>query len=318
MTVLEVIQEFAKADDKCRKHADYIVKQNPMQYEKEYGADLLHWTDENLLDYLIHKLGFYKMFSLGNVVSRYNAFYQYCVDRGYISQNPIAQSKCFTSLYLMNEIIEADNVPYYTRDDIRGKCMGQKENAPYFLAITLSVYEGIKDYKTLSQMKYADIDFGTGTVRGKPGLCLSEELRDNYRKLHEMEFYQAGKRRQYFDDSEGWLIRRMIANGKEKSENRNAMRTISNAIQKIGLEQVALYDSGLINRLCERLGQEKLLTHMLYSDEISKSEKIANNREMKQIFEEMGVETTVKNFMYDYRVYALCLKYGIFGEKQEQ
>lgn len=318
MTTIEVIREFGRIDDKSRKTAEYIERRNPMQYETEYGADLLHWSDENLLDYLIHKLGFYKMFSLGNVISRYNAFYQYCVGQGYISVNPIANSKCFTSLYLMNEIIEAGNVPYYTREFICNRCREQGENAPYFLSITLSIYEGFKDYKTLSQIRYTDVDFERGTVRGKPGLCLSEELRENYRLLHEMEFYQAGKRRQFFDDSEDWLIRRLVANGKERSESRNVMRIISNAVQKIGLEQSVLYDSGLMMRLCDRMGEEELLAHMLYTDEISKWEKVNRNREMEKIFEELGIEISVKNFMYDYRIYALCLKHGLLAKKEGQ
>lgn len=309
METLALLNEFGLVNDKCKKTAEYIIKQNPMQYEEEYGLALVHWTDRNFLDMLIYKMRFYKMFSLGNVMSRYNIFYEYCVEKGYINHNPFHESKYLSTAYIQSEILESGNLPYYTRDYIKQKCLEYTDNKYYYLSIALSIYEGIRNFKELSKIKYSDIDFNTRKIDNYDGIVISKELLECYGRLHEMEYFESNQKR-YFDDTDGLLIRRINKNGFDSLKTDNA-RNLSAAMQKVGLVQSVIYDSGLIYRLCNEIGKEKLIQYMMYSEETDKIYKIENNRELKKLFDKLGINMSVKNFVYDYRVYALGIKYGV-------
>lgn len=308
METERIIKAFSQQGKKETEIAKYILSQNPMQYETEYDCDLIHWTDEQLMDLFIRKMRFYKMFSLGNVMSRYHAFYRYCEQQGLIEKNPFQKSMYLSYDYLTRMAVEAGNVPFYSREYVIQTCM-EADNPAYILSVALSVYEGIKCYKDLALIKYADVDFKNRRIAGY-SFEFSERLMEAYKSMHTMEWYQTYRNRQYFDDSEGYLIRRIIANGKSFAKSHSVRNIISNKMQRVGLEQTVLYDSGLMKRLCTVLGTEQLLA-CFFNEE--KEEKAANRHKLEEAFGKLGIEMSVKNFLYDYRVYALGYKYGIFS-----
>lgn len=305
------ILAFAQKGKKEEAIAKYILKQNPMQYEAEYGCAFMHWSDAHLMDFFLKKMRFYKMFSLGNVMSRYAAFYRYCEQQGWIKKNPFEKSMYLSYDYLTRMAVEAGNVPYYSRDYVIQTCLAAS-NPDYVLSVALSIYEGIRCYKDLAEIKYADVDFRKRRIAGY-SFAFSEELMAAYQNMHQMKWYQTYRNHQFFDDSDGYLIRRIIANGRISSESNSVRNMISNKMQRVGLEQTVLYDSGLIGRVCARMGTEQFLACFFYEGELQQTEKSENNRKLQDILKEFHVGMSVKNFLYDYRVYALCLKYGIFS-----
>ena len=58
------------------------------------------------------------------------------------------------------------------------------------------------------------------------------------------------------------------------------------------------------------MGVENFVEHMIYGSDVDKIIRIEKNKEMAEIFRQLGIRMSVKNFVYDYRVYAMCLKYG--------
>lgn len=310
MESISILEEFSRQNERCYKIYKYILGQNPMQYEAEYGAGFLLWNDRMLLDFIVNKMKFYKMFVLGNTISRYSAFYQYGVDKGYIRFNPLEKSKYFTATYLINEIMEAGNVPYYTKSYIEKQCLKEVQNRPYYLSVALSIDEGIPDYVSLCRIKYADVDFDHRSIRGFDGMTFSKRLMDSYREMHKMDSYGFSGSGRAFDDSDGFLIRRIFGKKGEKvSEVANRQR-IANHMNQLGLVRTVLYDSGLIRRICNKMGVENFVEHMIYGSDVDKIIRIEKNKEMAEIFRQLGIRMSVKNFVYDYRVYAMCLKYG--------
>ncbi|GEM_PF-3855854 len=310
MESIGVLEEFSRQDERCSKIYKYILGQNPMQYEETYGERFLFWSDRMLLDLIVRKMKFYKMFALGNTISKYSAFYQYCADKGYIRFNPFEKSKCFTATYLLNEIMEAGNVPYYTKDYVEKQCGAEEQNRPYDLSVALSVYEGIPDYVSLCRIRYADVDFKHRRIRGFDGLTLSEQLMDSYREMYKMDSYGFSGSKRAFDDSEGFLIRRIPGkNGEKVSETANRQR-IANHMNRLGLIRTVLYDSGLIQRICDKMGVESFVEHMIHGNDVDKVIRIEKNKELAEVLGQLGIGMSVKNFVYDYRVYAMCLKYG--------
>lgn len=307
METESLLKEYSETGAKQKAAAQYILRQNPMKYESEYDSSLPYWTDEQLMDFFIRKLKFYKMFSLGNVMTRYNGFYQFCVECGLIKSNPFYKSMYLSYDYLTRMAVEADNVPFYLRERVKEICL-KSQNTDYFLSVALAVYEGVKGYKELADIKLKQIDFADCSIEGYRQ-HFSEELMQEFKKLHEMKYYKTYRNCQQFDDSQGYLIRRIVANGKTQSESPSVRNMISNKMQRLGLEQAALYDSGLINRLCGRLGKKEFLDYFFYDMAAGKAEKTARNQTLKKVLEELDCDMSVKNFLYDYRVYALLLKY---------
>lgn len=296
MDSFSVLKEFAGISEKCSGISSYIVRQDPMRYEGEYGADFICWSDENLKDFFIDKLGFYKMFSLGNVMGRYHAFFDYCFKKGYIPRQPFEKSMYLSYDYLIRSAAEAGNVPFYSRDYIRTQCSGQGEIGGYCMAAAFAVYEGIKDYKRLAAIRVSDVDFTGGRIKGFDHIRFSSEL---------MKLLYAVKGDEYVIPDSPLTGR----NGPLERENRH--RIISNRLQKTGLKQTGLYDSGLIQRLSEELGEEGLLQYLFYDGSGDKSIKIQSNKRLSEVFQKLGIEMSVKNFVYDYRVYGLCIQYGL-------
>lgn len=296
MDSLGVLKDFAGTSEKCSRISSYIVRQDPMQYEQEYEADFICWTDENLKDFFIDKLGFYKMFSLGNVMSRYHAFYDYCFAKGYISRQPFQKSMYLSYDYLIRAAAEAGNVPFYSRDYIRKQCAGQGESSRYCMAAAFAVYEGIKDYKRLAAIKVSDVDFTECRIKGFDNIRFSDEL---------MELFAVVKGEQFVIPDSPISGKGVLREG----ENRH--RSISNRLQKTRLRQAGLYDSGLIWRLSEEIGTERLLQCLFYDGNAEKRIKIENNKRLDEVFKKLGIEMSVKNFVYDYRVYGLCMKYNL-------
>lgn len=311
MKSIEILKEYGMMGEKQKKVSAYILNQNPMKYEKEYGAEFIYWTDEMFVDFFICKLKYYKMFSLGNVISRYHAFCRYCADQGYIRSNPLDNSMYFTYMYLINKIVSSGNLSFYTREDVINRCAESEEKFPYYLSVALSVLEGIRDYKTLSALKLSDVDFETGKLRRIAGIVLSKELLNAYTQMHDMPYFKSSeKRKDMFDDSEGYLIRRIIQPGEKHSNSATAANVLASHMNKLGFRQTVLYDSGVIQRVCALMGRDKFTAYMC-PESVSKAQKIQNNKEIGQILHTLGIPMSVKNFVYDYRVYALAMKYQI-------
>lgn len=306
-----MLKKYSATGVKQRAAAQYILRQNPIKYEKEYNSSLMNWTDEQLMNFFIFRLGFYKMFSLGNVMARYNGFYQFCVEQGFIKNNPFDRSMYLSYDYLTRMALEADNVPFYSKERIKDICL-KTQNPEYFLSIALAVFEGIKSYKELAEIKLCEVDFAACRIKGYRQ-SFSQELMQEFQRLHSMKYYKTYRNVQKFDDNQGYLIRRIVANGKEQSDSSSVRNMISNKMQRLGLEQAVLYDSGLIDRLRGRIGEKELLSCFFYEPGIGKTQKTANNRKLKEVLEELGCDMSVKNFLYDYRVYALGLKYGLLS-----
>lgn len=184
------------------------------------------------------------------------------------------------------------------------------ENAPYYLSVALSIFEGIRDYKSLSLIKYSDVDFKNRKIKGYENLIFSEELFNAYRDMHKMKSYKVENREQFFCHNDEFLIRRIIANGKDCVKNKNVQRNFSMKLKRVGINQSILYDSGVIDKLLNFMGKEHLLKFFFY-EEMNKAYKTESNRKLEEVFKLLNINMSVRNFLYDYRVYALCLMYDV-------
>ena len=50
MEVWKKMEEFEGVSSEYQKIGSYIRKQDPFRYQKEYGTDFIHYTDENLME----------------------------------------------------------------------------------------------------------------------------------------------------------------------------------------------------------------------------------------------------------------------------
>lgn len=314
MTSKEILDNFSKIDSKSLTAAKYINGQNPFQYEEEFGTDFIHFTDKMISDMLLEKKKYYRLFYLSKAITYYRQFYDYCMSCGYINYNPVSDNSIyFTYSYMLQKIVKLGNVELYSRNYITSKCNGFDENTPYYKSIALSIYEGVKDYNALSKIKYSDVDFKNGTIKvADDHIKISEELLQTYKDMYDMNSFKNMSRQEYFlfDDSIDSLIRQFQKRGEGKSSNDlvRFARFMSLKIVETGLDCNFIYDSGLIFRLSEILGKERLVEILEYDSGLSKKEKIDNNRVMQAALIKAGSNLLCKNFLFDYRVYGVCLK----------
>lgn len=306
MDTLELLKEFCSVNSKYKRLGTIIERQNPVQYESEYGAPLADWTDEILMDLFIYKLGFYKMSSLENRLVAYSEFYRYCAEAGYIRRNPFYKSKYLSYSYLVSEIAESGNVPFYTREYLMDKCLEQDSSA-YFVALVFSIYEGIRSCPELEKIKYKDVDFENKTFKldGYNQLILSDELLAAYKRHYLEEVFVYGDRQKFFDDTQGLLIKPVKIGNKPASSN-----NLPKKFMNLGLKIPGVYDSGLITRVIRVIGKDALIQYLI-SDGMDKWQKVMNNRQMEEVLKQCGYNRLPKYFVYDYKVYGYCLKYGL-------
>lgn len=320
MDSLKRLEEFEAVSQECRKIGAYIRKQEPYLYEEEYGVDLLHYSDEDLMDLFIRKFGHYKPSVMSVVFGKYRRFYEWCLEKQYISWNPFDNSKFLSYEYLVRMAAANGNVPYYSRDYVVQLCEGQDGAADYYKAIALSLFEGVKSYSQLARLEWADFDRERRllSLEGRK-ISVSQELAEAYQRLREDGYFQAGDRRMALDQDSGALILPLIRYGQQHSLSRENYRYLSNAMSRkmkaLGLSASGLYESGIMHCLVQRFGKEAVLGYLLPDQPVEKAVMTRKNRELEAFFKEHGISLTGRDFSFDFKGYGLLLKYGGILEK---
>lgn len=316
MTSKEILDNFSKIDSKTLVAAKYIVGQNPFLYEEEYGVDVVHYTDSMLSDMLLVKKKYYRLFYLSKAILYYRQFYDYCIDCGYIEYNPVDKNSLYFSYeYMMRKIVDLGNIDLYSKDYVISRCNTQGNNSPYYRSIALSIYEGVKDCNILAQIKYDDVDFNNRMLtKDELNIPISDKLIESYQDMYSLKIFEvpSNKLGMCFDDSNGMLIRQLVRNGETKASGSPIIfrKSLTKRIVELALDGAFLYDSGLIFRLIDILGKDKLIEILDYDETRPKIEKINNNVLMQNALLKAGSTLSSKNFVYEYRVYGLCLKYN--------
>lgn len=310
MNQSKILKEFASLSDDNNKAYKKLKRLNPFQYEKEFGKPLIEWNDEDLMNMFVDKERCYKIVALWAEMKCYRLFFQFCKDKGYRKDNPFENTICLSAPYLMEKMIEAGNVMYYTEDYLKEECAKQSDNYAYFYSIIFSIYEGIKNYKELSMLKFSDVDILNGEIKGLKGVVVSDDLRYQYVKLQSTkEFYTPFGTLQM--DDEGWLIKRLIKKGQTKATGKTPYINLSSNIKSnTDIDCGILYDSGVVKRLCNYIGVEKFIEYLVDDEKIDRVIKVENNKRLQYALEDLGIKKEIANFTYDYRIFALAIKYG--------
>lgn len=309
-----VLVDFSNINNKTETAAKFIISQDPFRFEEKYGNSLINFSDRELFDIFIHEMKFYRMFYIAKVISYYSMFYDYCVENGLIIRNPFDKSIYFTYSYMISAVVASGNVELYSKEYIIKRCTQMGYNSPYYLSVVLSIFEGVRDLITLAQIKYSDVDFHDKTLKvGNIKMKISEELISAYKNMYKMEHFESLKINKKFYDDNGLLIRQIPPNGKTVVEENPKLFSLAlgRKIRELELNATFLYDSGLIFRLMDIIGKDEFINMMDLGNSSDKKYMININKQLKEIFDDLGVSTSVKNFMFDYRIYGLCIKHNI-------
>lgn len=320
MESLERLREFEAVSLEYQKIGNYIRKQNPFLYEREYGRDFVHFTDEDLMDLFIRKFRYYKPSVMSAVFGKYKQFYGWCKEQEYIFQNPFDQSKYLSYEYLVRMAASHGNVPYYSREYVVGICESQLGCKEYYKAIALSLFEGVRSYSQLARLKWTDIDWENHILMvGKQRICLSEELMETYKQVRNCECFQNKQQRFQLDQGSGALIPPLIRHGEQQSYANQNPRYLSNAFSRkmslLGLSASGLYESGIMYRLVGQFGKYEILQYLLPEHTVEKSAVIQKNQVFEEFLKENGILLSGRDFSFDFKGYGILLKYGGRREK---
>lgn len=299
----EILELFTNSSEKNSLSAKRIKSDLQTDLAKEFG-DIKDWTSVQLRDVII-ATGIYKMHGFAERLYHYNLFYNWLIDEGYRTDNPVASST-FEYTPLMMRILKSGNVVYYHSKDIN-KAVENFYNKEYYLSIAYSIYEGVaKDINSLTKIQYSDIDF-----ENKRCLCnnipISDELLRYYNLMYESKFYETDRYDLlYYDD--GSLIRRVVFPKKVPATTRTSMGVaIRKRLCEIDLRADSLYDSGLLFRLYKRIGLDKFENLFLNTENLNTTERGDFFKEIEPILKELGYKSNMQTFIYDYRVYAVAV-----------
>ncbi len=315
MEALMRLEEFQTVSPDCQKIGNYIRRQEPFRYEEEYGRDFVHYTDENLMDLFIRKFGHYKPSVMSVVFGKYRRFYDWCVERAYLSSNPFDHSKYLSYEYLVRMAAANGNVPYYSREYVAGLCREQTGDEAYYKAMALSLFEGVRSYSQLARLKWEDVDTKRRTLAvGDQNIKISGELLEAYEELKNCEYFQTGERKQALDQGSGALIPPLIRHGQRNSSSRENYRYLSNAISRkmtaLGLTASGLYESGIMHRVVQQFGKDEILEYLVPEHPMEKSAMSRKNRELEAFFHERAIPLSGRDFSFDFKGYGLILKFG--------
>ncbi len=314
MNSLKILEEFGTISLKNKKIQNYIEKQAPFQYEEEYGVDFVHYSDENLMDIFIRKFHYYKPSVMSVVFGKYRQFYEYCVEKKYISWNPFRNSKFLSYEYLVRMAVKNGNVPYYSRRYVIEQCEHIPYCSAYYKSIALSVFEGIKSYAELAQLKWKDLDREQKIIQiGCEKISISEELFIAYETMREYTCFKNGETTLQFDKNSEALIRPLIRHGQIGKPSNHNLKYLSNSISKkmtaIGLSASGLYESGVMYKLVEAFGKEEIINYLL-PECWEKETIVRKNKKFENFFLQNRIKMSGKDFGFDFKGYGLILKYG--------
>ncbi|EXG87763.1 hypothetical protein K413DRAFT_4662 [Clostridium sp. ASBs410] len=306
----EILDQFANETKRQGEVAKFICGTGILDYEGECGIDLIHFTDQNLFDYFIIIKQYYRLLHVSKVVSEFGSFYNYCIEKGLIKYSPFYNSILFTQEYLIDKIAAHGNIKLYTKEYIDSACREAGYNYPYYLSICLALYEGVQDLKTLASIKYEDVDFvGKTMYSGGVYLPISDDLINAIKGMYAMDsFYSSRNGNLEFYDENSSLIRDILKRGSDIVADDAVKRSkqISNKIISIELEYNFINDSGVINRLINEIGKERLIEILEYDPEGRTSRYDVDI--IVGLFKQWGIKSPVKNFVFNYKVYAPLLK----------
>lgn len=306
----EILEQFANETKRQSEVAKFISGTGILDYEEECGTDLIHFTDQNLFDYFIVEKQYYRLLHVSKVMSEFGSFYNYCVEKGLIKYSPFYNSILFTQEYLIDKIAALGNIKLYSKECIDSACKETGYNYPYYLSICLALYEGVQDLKTLASIRYGDVDFINKTMfSGGVNLPISDDLINAIHGMYAMDSFSSNRNGslEFFDENHS-LIRDILKRGSDIVADDCVKRSkqISNKIISIGLEYNFINDSGIINRLINEIGKDRLIEILEYDPDGRTSRYDVDI--IVDLFKRWGIKSPVKNFMFNYKVYAPLLK----------
>lgn len=310
-----ILDQFAEINDRNNGIAKFISGTGIFEYEEEYGKDLVKFTDEDLFDYFIVRKKYFRLIHISKLVTEFGAFYNYCVDQKYINYSPFYNSILFTQDYLIDRIATLGNVQLYSKEYVINSCRKTEDNMPYYLSIMLCLYEGVQDVKTLGFIRYDDVNFNDKTIKSNNvQLSISDELINTIRDMYQMQFFVVNDKKglysSFYDDN-GYLIRQTLQAGASvASVNKTArIKALSTKITHVGLSDTFVCDSSILFRLSSELGLDRLIEILDY--EQGKRTSRDDTGILSHYFEQWGITKSVKNFMFNYKVYVPLLKNNI-------
>jgi hypothetical protein len=310
-----ILGQFAEINDRNSGIAKFISGTGIFEYEEEYGKDLAHFTDEDLFDYFIVKKKYFRLIHISKLVTEFGAFYNYCLEKGYIHLNPFQNSMLFRQDYLIEKIASLGNVQLYSKEYVINSCRKTEDNSPYYLSIMLSLYEGVQDVKTLGFIKYDDVNFKDKVIISNGvQLPISDELISAINDMYQMQFFVVNDKKglysSFYDDN-GYLIRQTLQAGATvASTNKTArIKALSTKITNVGLNDTFICDSSILLRLSSELGVDRLIQILDY--ESGKRTGRDDTGILSRYFEQWGVTKSVKNFIFNYKVYVPLLRNNI-------
>ncbi|WP_143322744.1 hypothetical protein [Clostridium sp. HBUAS56010] len=308
----KILEEFATTEPESAKA---IGGTHILQYESEYGTNLVSFTDEMLFDFFLIKKRYYRPLHISKLVGQFGQFYEYCISQGYIEFNPFNQSLLFTRDYIINKIASLGNVELYSREYVINKCKMMGYNVPYYTSIALLLYDGIKNQKELASLKYSDVDFYNKTVNTNGfELSLKDDTIAAISDMYDMSSFNVLLRSKEtkwdFYDRNGFLIRQTVSPRTDAPADdiEQHKKVISRKFNALCISPIFLSDSSIIFRLIDEIGKDTLLSILSSSNRTDYRQQDINL--MKTALGKLNITTPVKNLLFDYKVYAPLIKHN--------
>lgn len=300
-TLLEKYASLSPTHDKKAKLIKKICENN-----KECG-DLLDWDYRTMLENIINE-GNTKMTAIANRLSTFKTFFDYLIENAVVKENPIVTSY-FSTEMISNYILYNDKLDFYSKDFLENK-IDTCYNKPYYKSLIYSLFYGIDGVSTLSKIKYDDVDFENRII--KPcNLSIPEELCGYYKDMYAMKNYETDQVDQEFDNNSDLLMRQVISRGRSSASCKTPMVMLSSKISDLGLKTVVICDSGTVYRLVEKIGKQEFINLLYNTKGMPKMARIEKNKKLNNVLEELQIRTQINRFVFDYRIYAEALFYGI-------
>lgn len=306
----KIIKEF---EELYPKDASRMLSHELDIAEKKYMTEFENWNSNMILDFLINEKKFVKMPTIKCILLIYKKYYDFCIEKGLRKDNPTV-SNLFDVEQIMQTIASnKELLHFYTRQEVIDRCNSQG-NAPAHLSLVLSILDGVDVLDDLAEILYEDVDFENKVIHYQDkyeNIILGDDTLQAYKDFQMLEKYKKGKNTWVFGTNPNYLIRRKYIIWKEDDADDDIGRKVlSRQLKLLGFEHNDLKTSGMLTRIVRKIGVEKFLTLMLSND--SREDVKENNLFLQKTLQSLGINISVPNFKYNYKLYALAIKKGTY------
>ena len=288
--------------------------------ERGYSS-FAEFKDTDIAELLYEKMHITSVSTFHVGRGAYTKLFNFLLEKGIVSNNPcygIALSlDAFT-----NYISWDDSLKPYTREYICNSIDFNAYNKDYYNVIMLSIYEGIySSYKLLANFRYSDID-SNGVIHTNFGERIpSKRLLDSIYKLKEENEFIYTYKKGVLVAVEDRVVPYIMINKKDVEHfttNEEGQHRIQKSMYKLigrfnhnngtDFSQQKLWESGLINRVIESLGEERFIDIMLNPTTDKAEHEELNNMLRNTYGWDFDNKLAIDKFKTSYRYHAVRLK----------